>query len=313
MPAPISNVCFLILPSLTATGWSQRSNGLPEAIEKVRPSVVQISVLLTGYSEAALQVLRKPFDQFDAGTGILVSEKGYVITAKHVMDGLKKYRTRDASGQEWNAEERRTLVGIAIPNSGDQGPGDYGVVVRASFDAIPAEEVAEDEVHDLALLKLQSNPFELAHKEGAKARVSAARFFAGRPDDGALIAVSGYPLHYAVLVTTSGTIASSWDDTGNADSYLADLHVNHGNSGGPEYRISDGSVIGMCDSFRLAPVEPYDKYGALGYNAGLSSIVPAKYIVDMLKKNGVAFSEVATQAHRVHAKPSTSSRLNLHQ
>src|SRR5260370_29556157 len=146
------------------------------------------------------------------------------------------------------------------------------------------KEVAEDEVHDLALLKLQSNPFELAHKAGAKARVSAARFFAGRPDDGALIAVSGYPLHYAVLVTTSGTIASSWDDTGNADSYLADLHVHHGHNGGPVYRISDGSVIGMCDSFRLAPVNPYNKYVALAYNPCLSSTFPPISIVAISTK-----------------------------
>ena len=63
-----------------------------------------------------------------------------------------------------------------------------------------------------------------------------------RPQEGEPIATSGFPLGKQILMTTSGTIASSWDwdlrevpvpgSTGTKsiveDVYLADLHVNGG-------------------------------------------------------------------------------------
>jgi hypothetical protein len=38
-----------------------------------------------------------------------------------------------------------------------------------------------------------------------------------------------------------------------ADSYLADMQVNGGNSGGPVYRVAEGGVIGVGVASRGAP------------------------------------------------------------
>jgi S1-C subfamily serine protease len=294
---------WLMACIVTVTGWSQvRSNGLPAAIEKIRPSVVQITLLVSDFTDMDLQRLQRPFEQIAEGTGVIVSKQGYIVTAKHVTDAIRAHKTRDSSGQEVQSGEKRILIGLSTANSGDRGPNGYGVVSRANFQSVPASVVAEDATHDLALLKFDSNPFEQILKPGEKLRAAPARLSSERPEEGSAVGVSGYPLEYAVLVTTSGTVASSWTDLGHsdADAYLVDIHVNHGNSGGPAYRVSDGAVIGICDSFTDAPVEPWQKYGALKYNAGLASIVPAKYVIAMLKQQGVTFNETASPKRATH-------------
>jgi S1-C subfamily serine protease len=306
---------WILICSVTVTGWSQvRSNNLPAAIEQIRPSVVQITLLVSGFTDTDLQRLSRPFEQIAEGTGVIVSEQGYVVTAKHVIDAIKAHKTRDSLGHDVQSGEKRILIGLAMANYGDRGPNGYGTVSLANFESVPASEVADDASHDLALLKLDSNPFEQVLKPGQKLRAAPARLSSDRPEEGSAVGVSGYPLEYAVLVTTSGTIASSWTDIEHvdADAYLVDIHVNHGNSGGPAYRVSDGAVIGICDSFTGAPVEPWEKFGALKYNAGLASIVPAKYIIAMLKKQGVAFKEIAAQTRSPQGAPTKTHVTRQH-
>jgi hypothetical protein len=91
-----------------------------------------------------------------------------------------------------------------------------------------------------------------------------------RSRDGESVAVSGYPLQVASLVTTSGTLAPAWSSEiknvqppgaprGSrfqiADGYLADVAVNPGNSRGPcserlHYRRQDGPLqsLALCTS-----------------------------------------------------------------
>jgi S1-C subfamily serine protease len=111
--------------------------------------------------------------------------------------------------------------------------------------------------------------------------------------DGEGIAVSGYPLAEPALVTTSGAIASAFGSDiqeiqaaggpagflvpDSADSYLADVAVNPGNSGGPVYRIADGSVLGVCVAFRIAAGTLENHPSPFFYNSGLSVVVPIKY------------------------------------
>ena len=89
-----------------------------------------------------------------------------------------------------------------------------------------------------------------------------------RPRDGALVGISGYPFGEPVLVTNSGSMATSWSTDITemslpvtpfrfpdiADVYLADVEANPGNSGGPVYLTENATVIGMCVGSKRAPI-----------------------------------------------------------
>ncbi len=184
------------------------------------------------------------------------------------------------------------------------------ISMRSSFELIGCEVVEEDARHDLALLQLRPNPFTTGKASGIARTVEGGMTINGmyglapltieRPRDGAAVAVSGYPLSVPTLITTSGVIASAWGtDQADvvppgapegftvpdvADSYIADVAVNPGNSGGPAYLAATGGVIGMCVAFRIA--DAVDAAGvALRYHSGLSFVVPIRYGIALLGRH----------------------------
>jgi Trypsin-like peptidase domain len=206
---------------------------LPFAVNAVRPSVVQIRLAPPGEGGVVL------------GTGFILHAGGYALTAKHVTEAASREIKVVPTGA-------RLLVGLATPNIDTPQ-----LKMRANFELLGCEVVEEDARHDLALLKLTPNPFETGKPSGA-ARVPGGGLVVNglfglapltieRPRDGASIAVSGYPMLEPTLVTTSGIIASAWGTDlrevvppgaasgftipDMADSYLADVAVNPGNSG----------------------------------------------------------------------------------
>lgn len=259
---------------------------MADAIDVIRPSVVQISV--TGD-------LAKPIP---IGTGFIIDSAGYVLTARHVIrDGRALMTAQRTKNCEF-------LIGLAIQNTEN---------VRASFNLLKGNVIEEDPRHDLALLRMQPNPFDGGVTSGIKigdAMVpllfAVATRSSDRPRDGLSIAVSGYPLNETVLITTSGALASAWamnieeiaipgapagvTRPDIKDSYLADVSVNPGNSGGPVYRISDGAVVGVCVAFRNVPLmaaqQPVTVNGQLlSYNSGLSIAVPISYGEELLTRH----------------------------
>jgi len=194
-------------------------------------------------------------------------------------------------------------VGMAMPNL--DGP----VSIRSSFELVDVEVVEEDARHDLALLRMKSNPFTSGRSPGVSrmpdggtainAMWGLAPLNLNRPRDGDAIVVSGYPLAYPTLINTAGIIASAWhfdsmevtpDGAPSGftipdfkDAYLADVAVNAGNSGGPVYGQDDGGVIGVCVAFRIAEVEGGGL--PLRYNSGLSIVVPIRYGVELLGRH----------------------------
>ena len=91
------------------------------------------------------------------------------------------------------------------------------------------------------------------------------------------------------MVTTAGHVANAWaadvaqsPTPTSADLYILDLSANPGNSGGPVYRIADGSVVGVCIQIKLARLEA----GVI--NAGLAVARPAKYVAELMAANGLS-------------------------
>ncbi len=273
----------------------------PLTIDRIQPSIVQIAFVASDFSEEVKRKLGKLFLSQPVGTGFLVNDDAFAITAAHVISGS---RALDASIV---AGKKGTFVGIAQPNNEN---------MRGNFSQVGFQVVDEDDRHDLALLKLDRNPFRgevpaVVSGPGIPAlQVGVAILNPRRPRDGMAVATSGYPLASPVLITNAGWIASSWSfDLRDrapagapewftlpdvADSYLTDVEVNPGNSGGPFYLVDDATVIGVCIASKPAPVrnekgEPVSP--TLSYSSGISVVVPAGYVIDLLKKHGVKWTE----------------------
>ena len=181
------------------------------------------------------------------------------MTARHVIESSRTLMARSPGSY--------LLLGQAMPNL--TGP----ITIRSSFNLVAADIIEEDARHDIALVKARNNPFanpQIFMKTPERdiyLPQRTADLSTSEVRDGQPIAVSGYPLAEPALVTTSGAIASAFGTDiqeaqipgappgitmpNIADSYLADVAVNPGNSGGPVYQISDGEVIGVCVAFRI--------------------------------------------------------------
>jgi S1-C subfamily serine protease len=319
---------FLIICALAAQAEQSEKVGtkptrmtLPEAIEFVRPSVVQISARIDPprNPNGPIQIPGRPTIS-PIGTGFMVNAEGYVITARHVVEFFQSLQVPG---------NKRLLIGVAVPNLDNVG----GLSIRGSFAEVDCDIVEEDALHDVALIKMKQNPFTggmgtfMKTPTGSIGYLHKVAFLSpDRPRDGEHIAVSGYPLSSTVLITTSGSVASAWAfrteqshpenaPTGfmmptTIDSYLVDMHVNHGNSGGPVYSVEDGAVIGICVSINLVPVEhsantnPTDL--SLSFNSGLANVVPTRYIIDLLKKHDLKWTE--KKSAKDHVKPASAKR-----
>lgn len=259
------------------------SMDLTQAIDHIRPAVVQVAVI------------RPPSPPIVKGTGFWVHRDGVAITAKHVIEAARSSIATSPGSS--------LALGQATPNL--IGPP---ITVRGNFNYIEAEILDGDQRHDVALVRATANPFNakprplirtFSPETDVYPLLGLATLSNSEVRDGEQIAVSGYPLSIPALVTTSGAIASAFGtdiqqaqvpgappdftipDT--ADSYLADVAVNPGNSGGPVYRVADGEIIGVCVAFRIGQ-------GAAGgnvffYNSGLSVVVPIKYALDIITRN----------------------------
>ena len=260
---------------------------LADAIDYVRPCIVQIAVLPRAGAHGTLNVL---------GTGFWVSENGLVMTAGHVIEEAQRLMA--------SLPGSRLMIGQSIPSITDPE-----FTIRGSFNYLESEVVEEDPRHDIALIQAMKNPFAIEQRPIIKTSapdtdvyplLGLATLSTSEVRDGEQIGVSGYPLAEPALVTTSGGIASAlganiqqaqalgvplgYTIPNIADSYLADVAVNPGNSGGPVYRISDGGVIGVCVAFRIG--RGSNGTSMFLYNSGLSVVVPIKYGRELIARHG---------------------------
>jgi S1-C subfamily serine protease len=263
-------------------------------IDKARPSVVRIQ------------------DSQGSGTGFFINADGLVVTAKHV---ISNDLSRPCLPSESNTS-LATRISIYVPAPRIEVEGFH---VGNVLEGFPATVVACDDKHDIAVLKAEPNPFTPMRGGVPLVRSrnvnidhpsftppSAVMFSSKHFRDGDPIFMPGYPLTNLTLVTSSGYVASSapldLDEASGKffDVYLADMRSNFGNSGGPVFAQADGTLMGMADQVQLAPVSgatdsqfkqavSIDGFW-LKANAGISVLIPAIHIRELLQAKGLHFS-----------------------
>jgi S1-C subfamily serine protease len=264
------------------------------SIAQMKPSVVQIKFK----SDAA----KPEYQNGVAGTGIVVSDEGYVLTAAHVI------AETEAALRAANATKIEFFVGIsidAIVGPGANSRGSFAYIFCAIKDTDPA--------HDIAILQLAQSPFSEAFRLGLKTgdkepkvTLGVAKLDQSLPPEGQTVLVSGYPLSGPTLVTQKGMIASEpfsvvQMQRPNApagsltpeieDSILLDAVVNSGNSGGPVYLPGEHSVVGICDAYEPSAIFATQRTQAVvpgaAQNSGLAVVIPIKYAIGLLQKNKI--------------------------
>jgi hypothetical protein len=113
---------------------------LADVIDTVRPCIVQIAYTITGLEEYRLQELNSRGAVYSkpVGSGFVLTDKGEIVTAKHVLDDIERFAARVPEGGHIVG------AGFAYPNA--EG---HGVRRRANFRIIKYEVVGTDDRNDL--------------------------------------------------------------------------------------------------------------------------------------------------------------------
>jgi S1-C subfamily serine protease len=246
---------------------------LPDVIDRVRPSVVQIRRIVPGQLPSGQTI----------GTGFIVVDTEHVVTALHVVEAVNL-----SAGESVH-------VALAAPNVDTPE-----LKMRANFSQYEGKVVGTDKDQDLALIHVpQLNGPGFRVQFGPKlieAKPVAAKLNTSPLREGVELAVSGYPLAEPSLITNVGILASTFTLNNNPAQmcYLGDFTANPGNSGGPVYTTRDGSVIGVCVAGKLAPI-----IGGVGaQTTGLTVIVPAAQVEALLSANGLQQSTTVAATPR---------------
>ncbi len=221
------------------------------------------------------------------GTGFVINEDGYYVTAAHVV----------RHPPNTNLELR--IPALCVPNT----------VLCWEGDSVDVVDV--DEEHDLALcrsrlIKAQFDLRRSGKSLGASWRVLAPLSVAQEgPSLGSIVGIGGFPLGTLVPVVEFGTVAASYANYPPLDAPFVDgmsllrmqdlvqlaVTANPGNSGGPVVSTSSGALIGVVVQAVPAPLFPN---AVPKQSSGLTLAVPSKYVIALLRKNNVSFDSKAS-------------------
>lgn len=197
-------------PSLTATTdgnatVTPQENSIAAVAEKVGPSVVSIvtQTQTSGYSGSTSGEA--------AGTGIIVSKDGYVMTNNHVIDGAKTVSVVDSAGNLYS---------------------DISIIGR-------------DPLNDVAFLKIKSDKTFTPATLGSSSTIRTGQEVVAIGN-----ALGQYSNSVTSgIISGTGRPVTASSDTGSSTESLTDLiqtdaSINPGNSGGPLVNMA-GQVIGV--------------------------------------------------------------------
>lgn len=242
------------LPTIISQAAPEDALSIPDIVKKVSPSVVGISCITNG-----AQV---------SGTGIVMSEDGYVITNAHVVDGASAISVvvtdTTANNTKESDDSSKTIAEQILEKQN-------GMSNISDDNAMTAQLIGIDAQTDLAVLKIDTKGLQKAEF--------------GTSDEllvGELAIVIGNPLGFDLANTVTSGIISATDRTLTIEDRTmnliqTDASINSGNSGGPLINAY-GQVIGITSA------KVSSEYGE-----GLGFAIPideAKTIIDDLIKYG---------------------------
>lgn len=247
-----------LVPTLLLCSAGPALAALPDTIKQVKPSVVGIGTLL--------QTRRPP--AVLKGTGFVVADGRHVITNSHVLT-----RKGDLQGKESQ---------VIFIGSGKK------------VQSRQVELVADDPVHDLALLRIKRGRPLKAFKLGRDRllREGESVAFTGYPI-GAILGL--YPVTHRGIVSAITPIAIPVDDTRNLSIamlkrlrepyavFQLDAIAYPGNSGSPVYDPETGEVAAVLNSVFVKTT----KESAISDPSGISYAIPVKYVRALLREAGV--------------------------
>ena len=190
------------LPSIIQLATPSDAMSIPDIVDKVSPSVVGISCMTSSGTVT--------------GTGIIMSEDGYIITNAHVVDGAN-------------------TISVVLPSSyTDESSG-------SESETIAAELVGADSQTDLAVVKIDRTGLTAA-EFGTSSEIRV----------GEVSIVIGNPLGFDLANSVTAGIISATDRTLTIEDRTMNLiqndaSINSGNSGGPLINAY-GQVIGITSA-----------------------------------------------------------------
>ncbi len=188
-PSPTASAASVIsLPSIT------------EVVEVVKPAVTSIVVGAVGYN-----IFLQPVPEEKAGSGVIIDDRGYIVTNNHVVEGAES-------------------IAVTIPDG------------RAYDAAI----VGTDPLTDLAVIKIEGDDL-LAVTFGDSDNLAVGEWVVAI---GNALGLPGGPTVTVGVISATGRTIQEQSGVTLYDVIQTDAAINPGNSGGPLVNLR-GEVIGI--------------------------------------------------------------------
>jgi len=258
---------WVLLIAIVALVIQSRSTMADEKTKGGTVNLVQIAKEVRG--EIVQVVVPLQNGKTIVGSGFWVDQRGYVATCWHVV--------RD------NPTAIMT-VQSAIDSLFDLKNNN---MIFSNWETFPAKVIAKDEINDLALLKIDGNPFvprkfvpiKIGDTE-LTAHYKQSTLKTELPEPGEKILLAGYPLGRPYPVVQEGTVASvahSLPEFGPTLKILVSTVANPGNSGGPVID-SNGKVVGILEG----GLPSRAGRNAAQAQSGIAVVVPAHFLLQLI-------------------------------
>jgi serine protease Do len=146
-PPPVSAPQAQTSPAPPSSALTPEETTIIHVVERVRPSVVNIDTV------AQVQTSLGVFPQQGAGSGVIVSPDGYILTNNHVVEGAQQIKVTLLSGKTYSAR----LIGA-------DRFSDVAVVKVQTAERLPAAQLGNSGVLRVGQRAVAiGNPFGLGH------------------------------------------------------------------------------------------------------------------------------------------------------